>query len=316
MAEESRGASDLDFLKDVPPPPGEPSKGNRFHLTLQILAVPLLILAVAVGVFVFISYVTHDSLTAAQLLALVNSSTGQVRKQYANEFVRKLVMTRGDVGRPAPKELADLVPGLLAGVQALQRLSPRTEEDDTALRILISALGAIQERGSAPELVRIMNEEQDPYLVAECLSALGSIGDPGSAPAIRAHLKTGTDHVRKYAAFNLAALKDPEQKGVLRGLLHDDSVEVRWNSAFGLAYYHGDDSGAGILRSMLTPQAIPKTAENYEWQRTHAILMAARGLAVIKDRESLAKLKEISEKDGAFEVRDGCRQAIAIIESK
>jgi len=316
MAEEARGTSDLEFLKDVPPPPEEPSKKNRVQLTLQILAVPLLILAVAVGVFVFISYVTHDSLTAAQLLALVNGSTGQVRKQYANEFVRKLVLTRGDVSRPAPAELIELVPGLIAGIRTLQAVSPRTEEDDTTLRILISALGAIQDRGSVPELVRIMNEEKDAYLVAECLSALGSIGDPGSAPAIRAHLKTGTDHVRKYAAFNLAALRDPGQKGVLRGLLQDDAVEVRWNSAFGLAYFHGDESGAGILRSMLTPQAIPKTAENYEWQRTHAILMAARGLAVIKDRESLAKLKEISEKDGAIEVRDGCRKAIAIIESK
>lgn len=304
----------LEFLKDLPPLPVEPARRNRLHLTLQILAVPLLILIVAVGVFVLISFLTRDTMTAGQLLERVRSSTGQVRKQYANEFVRKLLATRGNRSQLPSAELRDLVPPLLASIQALHAQAPLDEDDEKTLRILIHALGNIQDTESAGKLVELMEQERNPYVIAEYLSALGSIGNRESAPSIRAQLANDHPYVRKFAAFNLAALRDPEQREVLRGLLSDHSIEVRWNAAFGLAYYLGDQSGAAILRAMLRPDAIPKTDPNRELLRSQAILMAARGLAVIKDIEALPILRDIAEKDGSPEVRQGCRQAIEIIQ--
>jgi HEAT repeat protein len=306
----------LEFLKELPPLPAEPPRRNRLQLTLQILAVPLTILIFAVGIFVVISFMTRDTMTAAQLLDRVRSSTGQVRKQYANEFVRKLLAAREDRSQPPPPELRELVPALLASIQALQALAPLEMDDEQTLRILIHALGNIQDRESAAKLVEFMEKERNPYVIAECLSALGSIGNPESAPAIRAQLRGEHPYARKFAAFNLAALRDPEQTETLKKLLRDESMEVRWNAAFGLAYYLGDRSGAPILRSMLQPDSIPKSDPYGEVLRSQAILMAARGLAVIKDADALPILREIAEKDGSIEVRDGCRKAIEIIEAK
>lgn len=303
----------LEFLKDLPPPPVDPPRRNRLSLTLQILAVPLTILILAVGVFVLISFLTQDTMTVGQLLDRVRSSTGQVRKQYANEFVRKLLAARGDRTQPPPAELRGLILPLLASIQGLQAQQPLDEDDETTLRILIHAVGNIQDPESAGKLVEIMEKERDPYVIAECLSALGSIGNRESAPSIRSKLNSSHPYVRKFAAFNLAALRDPGQRETLVELLGDESLEVRWNAAFGLAYYLGDNSGAVILRAMLRPDAIPKVDPNREMLRSQAILMAARGLAVIKDAEALPILQEIANTDGSPEVRQGCRQAIEII---
>jgi len=313
LTTEQPSSGDLDFLKDAPTPPAAPKK-SRFQLTLQILAVPLSILIVAVGIFVLFSFLTQDTLSLEDLLARTRGSTGQQRNRYAYDFVRKLQQERGNPADPAPENVLKLAPVIEQTLLDLNGQETQSEQDIDTIRVLVHALGNIGRASSAEVVARVIESTKHNSVILDGLQVLGALRAPDSGKVILRQLESPDAEIRKYAAFNLASLNDPGHRPALHRLLKDEMAPVRWNAAFGLAWFMEDDAGREILRSMLEAEADPKVADP-EYTRGHTICMAARGLAKIGDRESLERMREISEKDPNLEVRQVVREVVQLMEA-
>lgn len=309
---------DLDFLKDLPPPSDAPRR-SRLHLTLQILAVPFLIVLIVGGIFVLISVALGPTPTLPELLKRIESGSGREKASLAHEFAQRLQAERGDLAEDAPPsdELRRLVPPILKMIARLQKDPSPTPEQHSTLRFLVQSLGIIRDPDSAPEILALMKGEEDEAVLADFLDVLGALRNPIAADAMIEKTRSSSIWVRKYAVFNLAALKTPEHVPVLEKFLEDDSSEVRWNAAFGLAFFHGDPSGAPVLRDMLRSaikgKLIDSNDPNRAVLRSHAVEMAARALGVIRDREALPLLENLSLNDPNPRTRHLCREAMKMI---
>jgi HEAT repeat protein len=150
------------------------------------------------------------------------------------------------------------------------------------------------------------------------LQALGALRSPESLEPLRRYIDHSSVQMRKHAVFNLAALGEKAAVPDLKKKLQDVSIEVRWNAAFGLAYFLGDASGVPELVRMLDRGVVEKAVDPKDPMREffvkNVIIMAAQAVAAVEEKSALPKLREMASKDPSIEVQAACRSALKAIE--
>jgi len=277
---------------------GEPRRGTvtRFFL------LPLLVVGAAVAIFLVFNLMTFERRSPADYLQEVRGGTANRRWQAAFELSRS-------IGRvpPGPERVALTAETL----RIFEGLSPKRREDAAVRRYLVLVLGKLQGREALPALLSAA-KDPDPETRLYAVWALGMIGDASALDAVLESSQSEDAGARKMAAYVLGRLGDPRAVPRLRVLLEDSVADVRWNAAIALASL-GDRAGVEILRSLLDRESLSRQATLTADQAETAIVGATKGLALLKDRESLPLLERVAKSDPNLRVRSAAREAIEAI---
>lgn len=294
---------------DTPPPesPEEedvstPSESGR--LLAQFFLVPLLVVAVCVGVFFLFSMLTFERKTPMDYLSDVRSGSATQRWQSAFELSRAVAKVRDDgERRRLGKETLAI----------FESLHPDRPEDREVQRYLALVLGRLRYAPAASALERAA-AEPDSETRLYSVWALGMLGSRSATPLIL-HASASEDAgERKMAAYVLGKLGDSRALPRLRAMTGDPVADVRWNAAVALAEL-GDSSGSEVLHSMLDRTSIERQARGIKPSQTEdVILNALKAESLIRDREALPMVRQLEVKDSDMKVRDAARRARLAIE--
>jgi len=268
----------------------------------RFFLLPLLVVAAAVGIFLVFNYLTFERRSPADYLAEVRGGSANRRWQAAFELSRS-------IGRvpPGPERQALAAETL----RIFEGLSPKRREDVAIRRYLVLVLGKLQEPEALSALLSAA-KDPDPETRLYAIWSLGMIGDARAIDAVLESSMAEDAGARKMAAYVLGRLHDPRAVPRLRVLLEDPVADVRWNAAIALASL-GDRSGVETLRSLLDRESLARQATLTSDQTEAAMVGATKGLALLRDRDSLALLERVSKSDPNLRVRASAREAIDAI---
>jgi len=289
--------------------PPEPSAGEEAGIgqprrasVARFFVLPLLVVGAAVAIFLVFNVMTFERRSPADYLQEVRGGSANRRWQAAFELSRSI----GGVP-PGPERQA------LAAetMRIFEGLSPRRREDVAVRRYLVLVLGKLQERDALPALLAAA-KDPDPETRLYAVWALGMIGDSSSVDTVLESSRSEDAGARKMAAYVLGQLRDPRAVARLRVLLEDPTADVRWNAAIALASL-GDRAGVETLRALLDRQSLARQASLTADQAETAIVGATKGLALLRDRDSLPLLERVAKSDPNLRVRAAARDAIDAI---
>ena len=278
-------------------------EGGPGRAVVQFFLVPLVVVAVCVGVFFLFSMLTFEHKTPADYLADVRGGAANQRWQSAFELSR--AVSRIPPG-PERRKLAGQT------LEVYERLRADRPEDRDVKRYLALVLGRLGDASAIPALER---SARDPDALVRLYStwALGMLGDRNAVPMIVADSGTEDPGARKMAAYVLGKLGDPRAVPRLTAMTADHAADVRWNAAIALAELR-DPAGKEVLHSMLDRPSLARQAEKLSpAQAEEAIVSAAKAEALIGDRNALAALSKLSASDPSLKVRDAARAAMRSI---
>jgi HEAT repeat protein len=285
---------------ETPDDPRTPGPGRA---VVQFFLVPLLVVAVCVGVFFLFSLLTFEHKSPADYLADVRGGAANQRWQSAFELSRAVSRI------PPGPERTRLAAQTL---EVYDRLRADRNDDRDVKRYLALVLGRLGDPSAIPSLER---SARDPDALVRLYSvwALGMLGDRNAVPMIVADSETDDPGARKMAAYVLGKLGDPRAIPRLTAMTGDHAADVRWNAAIALAELH-DDGGKEVLRSMLDRASLSRQAPALRpAQAEEALVSAIMAEQILRDGESLAELKKLSESDPSLKVRDAARRAAQAI---
>ena len=281
-------------------------EGGPGRAVVQFFLVPLLVVAVCVGVFFLFSLLTFEHKTPADYLADVRGGAANQRWQSAFELSR--AVSRIPPG-PERRKLAGQV------LEVFDRLRADRPEDRDVKRYLALVLGRLGDARAVPALERSAGDP-DPLVRLYSVWALGMLGDRNAVPMIVSGSEAEDAGARKMAAYVLGKLGDPRAIPRLTAMTADHAADVRWNAAIALAELR-DGGGKEVLHSMLDRASLSRQADALSpAQAEEAIVSAAKAEALIGDREALPPLRKLSESDSSLKVRDAAREAIRTIEAR
>ncbi len=283
------------------------SEDNFFKLLPQFFLIPLAVVAVCVGVFLFFGSIAFEAQTLDQLISTLETRTGTYeqhpRWQAAYELTQRL--TRQGEVLSAEQEVR-LVRLFLNG-----QLEPDTRgflaatlgfcASAEAERALLDGLG-----DTTPEVRR---------LSANSLGRrYGREGRHGAAEVEPiARLLADADRMtRSFAVGALGAVGGPEAAQALRGVLDDAAGDVRLNAALALSQL-GDPAGVPLLLQALEPQSLQSLADYKPDQALAATESAIHALADLRAQEAVSTLTRVQETHPDFRMRQAARDALARI---
>ncbi|MGH9441249.1 MAG: HEAT repeat domain-containing protein [Thermoanaerobaculia bacterium] len=281
---------------DQDPVPPEP-RGGR--LVLQFFLVPLLVVAVCVGIFFLFSLLTFERKSPSDYLADVKGGAANQRWQSAFELSRAVARI------PPGPERRKLAEGTL---EVFTHLRSDRADDRDVKRYLALVLGRLQDRSAIPALEE---SARDPDAMVRLYSvwALGMLGDAGAVPTVILESNAEDPGARKMAAYVLGKIGDARAVPRLTAMTADHVADVRWNAAIALAELH-DGAGKEVLRSMLDRRSLARQAENLRpSQVEEAMVNAAKAEALLGDGEARPVLEELARSDESLRVRDAARRA-------
>ena len=343
---ETRPDSDLDLRKVIAADAAEPQESPSIFVRAgQFFLVPLAIVTACVSVYAFFQYMVSEPNAPTDLIGEIRTG-GAVRRKHASH---QLVQVLFDQWRRDKLDRA-LVDPLLA---LFIELPPNETPADTVTKGLVGegpatraivarCLSYFRDPRAVEPILQAMKDERSSDTLAAYFDALGGIGAPESAPALIKFLDHPSTVVKKYAAFNLAAVAAPKKerkKGEPRAAPAPPAVpeavphllrklkdagerdEVRWNAALGLAIFLGDPSGREVLLQMLDRAHLErvigadKKEPNVAELVAHAMTQACLAVAELHDvafRPALDRAKD----DPDMNVRAAARRAIGMLEEK
>jgi HEAT repeat protein len=121
--------------------------------------------------------------------------------------------------------------------------------------------------------------------------------------------------LRKTASYVLGALEDTKAVEALEPLLSDADKDVRWNAALSLAKLRSD-AGYSVLMQMLDREALVQEYALPEEKIEEIMVNATRGIALLRNPESLTKLSQISSTDKSLKVRQAAIEALEYQKNK
>jgi hypothetical protein len=148
--------------------------------------------------------------------------------------------------------------------------------------------------------------------------ALGSSGDPTVVPRLQLLMDSPDAGIRKMTVYALGALPGDAQLATLRDALGDDTPDVRWNAAIGLAR-HGNPEGVRVLRQMLDRPYVEQTVKREVRLDADVdpvadvIIGGLRALAALKDASLRASIEDLSRQDPSMKVRQAALEALNVI---
>src|SRR5213593_2793380 len=195
---------------------------SSWVLVGQFFLVPVVIVALCVGIIVMFGLITGESRTARDYLEEVKAGKGSRRWQAAFELSKYLNHKNG--ARPEDPRLA----------RDLGAAFRSAKEDDPRVRqYLALAMGKLRDTSAVEPLVESLDDsDADTRLYA--IWALGELRD---ARAVEPLLKLGDSpdpQIRKMVAYSLGTLQDSRAVPHLKAALNDKSPDVSWNAALAL----------------------------------------------------------------------------------
>jgi HEAT repeat protein len=290
------------------PPPDEiefsQSKG-AMSVVIQFFLVPLLVVAVCVGLFLLFSLLTFEHKSPSDYLQEVRGGSANRRWQAAFELSK----TIGSVPPgPERERLAD------ESLEIYAHLHPDRPEDVEVKRYLTLVLGKLRNSRALPALTAA-TRDSDPETRLYAVWSLGMLGNAAAAPAVVASSESDDPGMRKMAAYVLGKLGSPEGTRRLQVLLDDTEADVRWNAAISLAEL-GDAAGSEVLHAMIDRASLGRQAPRLSALQTEeAMVNALRAEALLRDRAAADQIRKLSESDPDLKVRDQARKTLAEIES-
>jgi HEAT repeat protein len=270
---------------------------SSWVLVGQFFLVPVIIVAICVGIFFLFGLITGDSRTARDYLEEVKAGKGSRRWQAAFELSRYLNSRAGDRSRDS--RLAQDMSAAYRGAK---------EDDPRVRQYLALAMGKLRDSAAVEPLIESL-DDSDADTKLYIISALGELRD---ARAVEPLLKLGEHpdpQIRKMVAYDLGILQDSRAVPYLKGALNDKSPDVSWNSALALARLR-DPSGVDVLHQMLDRKHLETLPELKEIHIAEAMINAARAVALLKDSSARPLLDELRKNDKDIKVRAAAIDAL------
>lgn len=278
-----------------PSVPDEPEAGaSPLRQFLGLFVVPLVVVALCVGVFIGFGYIAMDRNTTSDLVDELQSSWKPRRVQAAYELSKILLAD--------PKAL-DKEPGARAEIR---RLFTDTEDADLR-RYLALVLGRTHDPEAAPLLTAALSDPDERTRIY-ALWALGTLGDPRAREPLLAALADPDPGIRKTAAFALGELGDRSAAPRLTPLLEDGIADVRWNAALSLANL-GSDAGVPVLEAMADRRLLAKVPDITREQQEDAMISAIHALAAVGGDEQRLLFERLAREDPSLKVRQAAIEA-------
>jgi HEAT repeat protein len=279
----------------------------------QFFLVPLVIVALCALGWWGVSLMIANPRSAEEWLLDVEQGGPNVRPHAALQLAQAIRRMQVPDARLTPR-LIQLYRGTRAEEQELRKY-------------LLNCLANLKDPRASEVFLEVARKASEPAeLRGAAFDGLGAVKDPATLPDLAKMLDDPDPLVRKYAAFNAAAVAeragDRSVVGPLRAMLKDPVADVGWNAAFALAYFLGDGSGTDTLKKMLDRNAleasIPPSDPNRALLAARAMVSACNAAAKLKDASFVPLLKRLvdpaHERDG--DVRYIAAQAIHKIEER
>ena len=277
-------------------------------LAIQFFLIPLLVIALAVGVYIGFRSLLADTRTAQDYLLEVRTGGSARRWPAAYELSRQMA---------DPRVRADKTLG-----PALVKAFQESKGDPQVRRYLALALGRLDPPLPEDAIVDLTHALDDPdsQTRISVIWALGSSGDPAVVPSL-IPLYSAQDSdagIRKMTVYALGALPGDAQLVTLRTAIQDPVADVRWNAAVALAR-HGNHDGVPVLRQMLDRQYVEQTVKRDVRQDSDedpiadVMISGLKAAATLKDEALKPSVYELSRSDRSMKVRDAAIEALRVM---
>jgi hypothetical protein len=326
---------EADDVLVIPPKPGEgetPDQVGFVPLMAQLFLIPLVIVAICVGVFMLFGWMAADQRSGMELLGRIEDYAGADNKMTPwmnaskNEAAFQLMM----LIRGGDKKLYEGARGharsgggvtdreafenaLIAAFGRLQKRDP-----DTA-GLLAQAIGYIGSPAGRAALKEAL-PSSPPQLRFECARALAVLRDGESFSAFVELLTDNDAGCRMLAAWAIRFLADPSAAATqtadagrrlnagqvreaiekIRPLLKDGTEDVRYNAAGALAAL-GSDEGVPALLELLDKGHVSRLTERAKTEADHPLRRrgeTARNVAVLNMASALQALGHLGGDNG------------------
>jgi HEAT repeat protein len=278
--------------------PRQPAGASALRQFLGLFVVPLVVVAIAVGVFIGFGWIAMEEGSATDYLNDLQSPWPPRRRQAAYELSRVL--------NADPKALAEV-----AGASAEVRRIFTESKDEGVRQYLALVMGHTHDREALPLLVAALGEA-DSQTRIYAVFALGEIGDPAAEAPLETTLGSSDPGLRKTAAYALGTLGDPRAAPALAARLEDAATDVRWNAALALARL-GDRRGVPVLEQMVDRRLLAQVPEITGEQQEEAMLQAIPALTALEGAAARPVLDHLAQGDPSLKVRQAAlaaRQAL------
>lgn len=279
--------------------PPAPERGDiSFARTLlQFFVIPMLVVALGVGIFLGFAWLVSDDTTAEEHLQRIRSGGHRERRQAAFELANRI--QHGD-----PGEFAALGPDLVRAFEEAE-----APADPWVRQYLALALGTLSESLAVPALAEALSDPDETVRVYAAW-ALGSIGGEGAVSALGQASGADDAGLRTMAVYGLGAIGDPAGADALRRAVDDPVLDVSVNAVVALARI-GDATAAQRLLGMLDPDYWTGVPGMLDGERTLARLSAVQAAGVLSVPAIRARLEEVAASDPNLRVREAALSALA-----
>lgn len=276
-------------------------------LAVQFFLIPLAVVGVTVLVYLGFRSLLTDDRTAQEYLAEIQSGGSNRRWPAAYELSRLM-------NDPAVRADKTLAPALVRAFDSAKDDDPRVR------RYLALAIGRL-DPPLPPEALADLSgalEDPDPESRISAIWALGSSGDAAVVPRLLPLYDSGDAGIRKMVVYALGALPGDTQVATLQRALQDETPDVRWNAAVGLAR-HGSRAGVGVLGQMLdrayVEQTVTRVSRPDADQDPVADVMISglRAVAALKDGSLRSSVEGLSQQDRSMKVRQAALDALKVM---
>jgi HEAT repeat protein len=333
---ETRPDSDLDIRKEIAADAAEPVETPSIFVRAgQFFLVPLAIVTACVGVYIFFQYLVIEPNSARELISEIRSGGAVARKHASHQLVQVVVdqQRRGKLDPSLVDPLLALFIELPANEAPADPVTKGLVGEGPSMRAIVArCLSFFRDARAVEPILTAIKDERNSETLAAYIDALGTIGSADAAPALINLLDHPSTVVKKYAAFNLAAVAAPkkDQRGDAPGSaaiphlirkLNDpgERDEVRWNAALGLAVFLKDPSGRNVLLQMLDRAHLEKVIGADRKERNvaelvaHAMTNACHAAAELRDASFQPALERVKADDPDSNVRAAARRAMDVI---
>ncbi len=298
---------------------GGSDQGTIFTRALQFFVVPLGIVTIAIGIYLFFTYLAGGPKRGpAEIIKDLREGGPKSRAQAALELAEVLRRTPD-----ALKKFPGLVQDLIVTYEALPPDAPMNDALSVGaplhIKILVvQCLSLLGDPSAVPLLLREAKQgplELRPY----CISALGGCRDTRVVPDLIAMLDSESATIRKYSANALGMLRDGRAVDPLKAKLGDSATDVQWNAACVLGYYFRDASAVPVLKAMLDRPTVETAVGKNEYTAeliVERMVTAMNAVVSLGDEGFRPTLEAISKNDPDQKIRIAASQALAKLGKK
>ncbi len=277
-------------------------------LAVQFFLIPLMVVAVAVGVYVGFRSLLADDRGPQDYLSEIRTGGSTRRWPAAYELSRLM---------SDPKVRADrtLAPALIKAYEDAKNDDPRVR------RYLALAIGRLDPPLPPDAVAELTSALDDPDSEARITAiwALGSSGDASVVAKLQPLYGSDDAGIRKMVVYALGALPGDAQIVTLRTALQDGAADVRWNAAVALAL-HGNRDGVPVLKQMLdrpsVEHAVTREVRQDADQDPIADVMISglQAAAALKDDALKDSITTLSRQDRSMKVRQAALEALGAMQ--